>query len=387
MQQSARSVYQYIESWLGEELGETTAQAASNWPPEHLVEFAKQWPDTSGPDLDAEIAPVTDGSLRPITALSGPSLMRHETVLQLLLYAPALLIPEDDLLQDWYVEDILDEDARSFLRRKITWLSKIRPLVEEGAIVFSRRQPNDGWSALIDGLDATTENRFRLLDSMTRADWEREGWFWPPASAEEFMGFNRAVSAVMGTSLELATRGAGQALALDRVEQISFRHVLSGKRVTDERVTTLQRLAQFKVPTFNQNLDLLLSLRRSDDWERWRTTLSEGVALVSDIRDIEGGARQATAILTDHLKTSLFNLNNATARSPALTAARSGAKGFTLSGLTAVAGFASTGDPAGLLLGAVPVVGDLAWDYINALLRRRKSYALLDTVIAFANLT
>lgn len=386
MQRSAEEVYEYIRSWLGGDLNDVSARAASKWPRDQLVEFGEQWPEVAGADLNSEIASLGDGSLRPITALSGPSEFRHQTLLSLLLYAPALVVPADDLLPDWYSGAVVDADARRFLMDKIAWLGKILPLVKDGSLVFSQRQPNDELSALINGFGADVEKRFRFLDDMSRGDWEREGWLWPPASDEEFKGFNRAVALSMGTSLELASRGAGQALALETVEEIAFKHVLAGKHITDDRVSTLKRLGEFEVPDFSSDTRLLLSLRGSDEWESWRAALRDGVALVSEIPDSADGAKQASAVLTDHLKKSLFNMNKTTRASPALNAARTGSKGFAVSGIAAATGVAVTGDPSGLLAGAVSGVADAGWEYVQGLFRRRKSYAVLDTVIAFTNL-
>lgn len=387
MQEPARMVYDHIQSWLDEELNEQSATKIAAWPKEQLRAFAKQWPEPPTSAINSEIQPLEPGVLRPITALSGPAAHRHQTIARLLLYAPAVVLPGNDLLQEWHGDEVPEEEMRKRIREQIAWLAKARPLVERGDVVFSYRHPDDAWASIIDGMDADGGSRFRLLDDLTREDWSKEGWQWPGGGlSDDVSGFNRAVAAVMGTSLELAGNGVGQPLSLDKVEEIAIGHVLRGRRVGDARMTTLERLGEFEVPDFDSDFNTLLSLRESDEWEAWRSALKEGVDLVHGIPYTENGAVEARGVLTDHLKTSLFRLDRATKRSTALGSARTGSKGFVLSGLSSVVGVAATGDPAGLLAGAVQAIGDPAWDYVRAKLAQRGSYAVLDTVIAFNNL-
>ncbi|MEI2270242.1 hypothetical protein OHB93_13055 [Microbacterium sp. No. 7] len=383
MQSSARAVYDYVEEWLGEDLTVTNAQLVSSWPWEHLVLLAEQWPTPSGADLDLQIPPVVPGELRPVTAIRAPGAMRRRTVSSLLLYAPAIVVPADDLVQDWYVDGVRDDEARSALRAKLEWLARIRGLLEGGTIVYSRRLPGDEWISLIDGLNPDLQARFRVFDDMSWSDWNDAGWSWPQVSPEEMLGINRAVGSVMGTSLELVSRGAGQALSLEPVESIAFDRVLNGRKIGDGRLTALERIGEFEVPDFSLKVEDLMALRNSDDWEDWREALRAGIDMVTNIPADPAGAKEATAILTDHLGRRLFKIDKTSKTSRALSAMRSGSKGFAITGIGAVSATVATGDPTALVAAGPAAIADPVAEYISALVKRRKNRAVLDVLLEF----
>lgn len=388
MQPSVQAVYDHVAAWSGETLTEATASRLASWPWEHLAEFADQWPTPEGRDLDCEIEPVHLGRLRAVTSLGGgQAAARRQKLASLLLYAPEIVTPADDLVQGWYISGDDDTNrARQELQDQLAWLAKIRPLVESGEITFSRRLPGDEWAAFFDNLNPDVQRRFRLLDDMSRTDWEKGGWDWPRAiSDEELFWVNRSVAIQLGTSLELVARGAGQAFSLEPVEEIAFARVLGGKRLTDGRVTTLERLGDFALPDFQTDFSTLLALRRSDTWERWREALRVGVTVATDVPDTEDGAREASKILLDHVATQLLEIDGEARKSKVLTAARRGTKGFVVSGLGAVSSAVVTGDPASLVAGVAPAIADPAAEYLAQLFPRRKNRAVLDVLMALHN--
>lgn len=385
MQRSTQAVYEHISAWSGEALSERNATKIAVWPWEHLTEFANGWPSADGADLDSEIEPVYLGRLRAVTSLGGgqPGARRRQLA-DLLLYAPEIVTPADDLAQDWYSEG--DEDttaARAQLRAQLVWLAKIRPLVETGEITFSRRLPGDEWAAFIDGLNANIEQRFRMLDDMSRKDWEAGGWNWPAdISDDDLLWVNRSVGVQMGTSLDLVARGAGQALSLQTVEEIAFARVLSGRQLTDGRVATLERLGDFELPDFEAKFSTLLALRSSDAWERWREAVRIGVTVATDVPDTEEGAREASKILLDHVATQLLEVNSDASKSKALTALRRGTKGFVVTALGAASSAVVAGDPSALIAGVAPAIADPGGEYLAQLFPRRKNRAVLDVLLA-----
>lgn len=386
MQPSADAVYRYIGQWLGDDLETSNADTASTWPWRHLDAFAEQWPVPSGQDLDAEIPAAAPGELRPVTSLKGRGALRRRTIAGLLLYAPAIVMPADELVQDWHEPGDRDEHARVLLREKLSWLARIRPLVANGTILFSRRLPGDEWSSLIDGLNPALEPRFRALDDMSWDDWNAAGWEWPEMTSDEMAGINRAVSSVMGTSLELVARGAGQPLALDTVESIAFEHALIGRRLVDGRMTALQRLDKFQVPDFSGSFEQIVALRDSDEWERWREAMRTGIELVTEIPDDQDSAREASAILKDHLAKQLLEIDRASRSSTALSALRSGSKGMAVTALGAASVTALTGDPVAMGSAVLPLVADPVGEYLESKRRRRKHKAVIDVLLEFHSL-
>ncbi len=385
MQRSAQALYDHISAWSDERHSEETASKIAEWPWEHLVEFADAWPSPDGADLDSEIEPVYLGRLRAVTSLGGGEpVARRRQLATLLLYAPEIVTPADDLFQGWYIAGDKDTiEARIELRAQLSWLAKIRPLVETGEITFSRRLPGDEWAAFIGGLDPNVEQRFRALDDMSRKDWEAGGWHWPAdISDEELLWVNRSVGIQMGTSLELVARGAGQALSLDPVEKTAFARIIGGKQLTDGRVTTLERLGDFALPDFEADLSTLLALRRSDAWEGWREAVRVGVTVATDVPDTDEGAREASKILFDHVATQLLEVNGEATKSKALAAIRRGTKGFIVTGLGAASSAVANGDPSALLAGVAPAIAEPGAEYLAQLFPRRKNRAVLDVLLA-----
>lgn len=389
MQPSVRTLFNYLDSWLDGDLTEERAKQVQNWPFYQLQQFGAQWPEPDGDALEHELRSLSPGELRPIAPLTGgPLTSRGQQLLSMLLYAPTVVVPADDLWASWFDERPMDREARHELFLQLKWLGTLRPFIESGAIEFSRSHFGDELASMFDGVsNARTEGRLRLVDDMTREDWAAGGWTWPQeVGNNEIAGINRAVSLILGTSLVLARDQRGQFMALDRVSEIAMTRVLTGRPVQDGRLTTLQRLGQFDLPSFMGDPGLLLRLREDDAFERWREALSSGMAVIGDIEDKPEGRMEATAILADSLQTQLFNLRKAAGESPTMSAARNGSKSFVVGGIGAAVGTAITHDVSGLAGSIVSSAADMGWQYINELRKRRSSYAVLDMTIAFTDL-
>ncbi len=187
----------------------------------------------------------------------------------------------------------------------------------------------------------------------------------------------------MGTSLELVSRGAGQALSLEPVESIAFDRVLNGRKIGDGRLTALERIGEFEVPDFSFKLEDLIALRNSDDWEEWREALRAGIDMVTNIPADPAGAKEATAILTDHLGHRLLKIDKTSKTSRALSAMKSGSKGFAITGIGAVSATVATGDLSALVAAGPAAIADPVAEYISALVKRRKNRAVLDVLLEF----
>ncbi|WIB36372.1 hypothetical protein [Curtobacterium sp. MCJR17_043] len=252
MQSAVTNIYDFLDVWLDGELNLTGALRAAEWPEEHLLEFSRQWPDPDGDCLEAELRVLSPGEFRPIVPLTGGSIgSRAQTVLELLLYAPAVVVPSGDLHASWSRGRPMDGAARNDLRRQLEWLAVLRPFIESGAVEFVRGHEGDELASMFDGVgDERTNHRLRLIDDMTMSDWSEAGWNWPQeVSADEMFGLNRAVSLHLGASLVLAAEQKGQFTALDVVSEIAMRRAIGGRRVEDGRVSILRRLGGFRPPT------------------------------------------------------------------------------------------------------------------------------------------
>lgn len=389
MQSSVSNIFDFLDLWLDGELNPDGALRAAEWPKDHLLEFSRQWPDPDGAALEAELRDLSPGELRPIVPLSGGAIgVRAQTLLELLLYAPSVVVPADDLRASWSDERPIDEAARSDLREQIEWLAVLRPFVESGAVEFVRSHVGDELASVFDGIgDERTNHRLRLIDDMTISDWSDGGWNWPEGvEQDDIFGINRAVSLLLGTSLVLATEQKGQFTALDKVSEIAMRRAIGGRRVKDGRVSVLQRLGDFDLPRFVEQPDLLFNLRSDDAFEGWRAALQSALAVVGEIPDTHEGRKEAGGVLADVLQSQLFNVKKATATSTVISAAVRGSKTLAIGGIGAAIGTAMTQDPSGLIGTAASGAADVGWDYVDQIFKRRASYAVLDMTIAFTDL-
>ncbi|WP_416264393.1 hypothetical protein ACNANV_00505 [Curtobacterium flaccumfaciens pv. flaccumfaciens] len=389
MQSAVTDVFDFLDLWLDGELNPDGARRAAEWPADHLLAFGRQWPDPDGAALEAELRILSPGELRPIVPLTGGSISsRAQTLLELLLYAPTVVVPADDLRASWSDERPLNETARSDLRQQLEWLAVLRPFVESGAVEFVRSHAGDELASLFDGVgDERTNHRLRLIDDMTISDWRAGGWNWPDkVTPDEIFGINRAVSLLLGTSLVLAAEQKGQFTALDKVGEIAMNRAIGGRRVEDGRVSILQRLGDFDLPRFAEQPDLLYRLRGDDAFEEWRAALQSGLAVIGEIPDTPEGRKEAGGVLADVLQSKLFNVKKATTTSTVVTAAVRGSRNLAIGGIGAAIGTALTQDPSGVVGAAASGVADIGWEYVDLIAKRRASYAVLDMTIAFTDL-
>jgi hypothetical protein len=158
--------------------------------------------------------------------------------------------------------------------------------------------------------------------------------------------------------------------------------------LADRRPATLTKIASMGVPKLSLPVADLIKLRESDDsFAEWRQALHSALEQVEMLPDTNL-AWQATAreVVVGELQPLVDKLEKTTAKSPALSAVRSGVKGFLLGGFGAAATAALTGDLLGGVAGVAATAGLTAGDgYVGAFRQRRADRALLQVALAFSD--
>lgn len=322
-----------------------------------LRAFEEQWPTH---DIDflrgTNLGAVPQGEIRPTFGSWWHRDEQSEISLRALLYAHSVIVDEDLLHPLLRLErPYLTGEVQSAMR----WLATAKPLVMDGSILFTSK---------VRGVHPS-----RSVSVGRRLSED-------PVIREATADVN--VSLISGNLL-LATEGTGTPLALSHGQEVAYGHLLNGHAV-DDRVSRLSTLARIGVPDYRASAALLVNLRQNEAvFADWRGQLLSALSAVSEMPDGDVSAGEAAAVVTSALEDATDALTRSAP--PALASLAGGTKGFVLTGLGAVAGAAlSDGNPTGALVGAgITGGGDLVWEYLRAVLERRRARTVRDVILSF----
>jgi hypothetical protein len=369
-QPEAIAIYQHLEKWWGGPLDGDLIELITNSPLDQLEAAEQDWINLDR--LREELMPpVSPGEVRPVYGEWGDFTGRLD------LMSARLLLYVDSVVEDLYrlepfaamnVVDNPEDWKRNDIRRGLEWLRMMRPLIEEGAIVFTSKT-----SRILTP---------QFLELMTNPLPDRV------ASAQESLGYRLA------GNIAIAKDGRGSCLALNADEEVAYKRLLTGQTMADRRISQLTTLARVSLPDFGNSLSSLVTLRKSSDaLADWRLHLKRGLAAVAEVPDTERGAHEASTILASELNGSLANVKKAAEASPAMQALRSGTKALGLSGLGAAAGLAAAATmglpPAGVLVGAASAGAKdftkAVEEYVTAARKRNEAKAVWGLVMSFTS--
>lgn len=371
----ALATYSYFEEWWGEELSPSLIRRISAAPASHVYEFENGLPSKVVPLPGLQdLPPLDPGELRP--DLSPFSLAQKEHL------APRLSMYSSRVVEDWSrlipaftqyprkskrQTDSLTHEERAGVVQHLEWMTAVRPLVEQGALLFSDGANVDESGAIV--LEAINE---RLDFAMMRDPRIRSLW-----------RVNVARSALpIAMQLEAARLDRASPIALSDFEERMLRLLLNGYPLADKRVSAMSILARLDLPAFDSDPALAISVRASEEFTEFRRALQSSLLLIEEIA-ADGPAR-ATDTVGVELQGALARLEKAARKSPSLAAARVGVRGLTFMGVGAAAGGIATGSALGAVAGGVSSkVAEAVAAYFEAVQERRAAKQVWNVISSF----
>jgi hypothetical protein len=385
---SGLDVIATIESWWGANFNRALIKHILQAPRSHLVEFFSYfWHEAAHTPLHC----AGKGTLRPMISNSVADAMltgdRHEylTLLPTLaLYSHEILVG----LPRVFYSDFQKVDDLKELADVLSRILAIKPLFDIGAAQFffdSGESKNSHPSRALLRLSAVEESEdpevveafSKLATYMSTMD--------PRTAQRLFFSANNDVS----YDIRTATNAPGYFNILKHgyVQSLHLDLLLALSGLTKDRGSqNLNKLLAVEVPGISGMAEQIASLRlRSDEFAEWRSRLGSALLLIDDIDESnDGWASDARATLADELSPITERLKKATKRSPAMEAATSGMRTFSLAGVGTVATGLLGGPialPAASLATAKAV--EAVATYVAVRKKHRANKAVLDVLLAF----
>lgn len=377
VQAPVQAVYEYLESWAGEELSPAFAERMANAPMYQLLELRDGWPRVGWLlEQPSSIDAMPQGALRPVVPGWQGQKFMMDTATRLLLYVPSVVVEASVLAPKlWHPRHEVD---RRVVHKVLNRLATLRPLILDGSIQFAGQVRG-----------RIREGSFRdmeVLKGVPLQDWDHY-------SRGLTTGGGWMLARRLAVSLLLVEEGKATPLALNRNEEIVFEALLSGHRV-DGRISQLNTLARLSVPDFGADASALVRLRASGDaFAAWREHLVEALRFIEVVPESPAALAEARAVLSNELETRLALVRKDIDRSPALGAMQAGVNRLGFSGIgtmTSAAGASllATGDlVASASIGlAGAMSANLAQgiiEYLKARRAQRESAAIWDVAMSF----
>jgi hypothetical protein len=266
-------------------------------------------------------------------------------------------------------------------------LIKMRPLVEDGSIRFALM--SRGYTSTLDDLQKLLASPDialyldRYWTEVTRGVDTPIDFLDPNISPHAIRMTAYVAFAAMNGACQLAAAQKAHLLALKKNDQDVLR-ILLEQPVVDNSHVLLHKLAALKVPNMTGDIDSLVALRKSEGaFAQWRTHLGNALTYVGDLTD-EQSVDEAADVVYAHLLDGLSQIQKAFKKSPALQALKGGAQGMFLTGISTAATAMTSGDPVkSFIVGSATKAGDVGYQYVKALVARRKDRLIPDVMMLF----
>ena len=412
-------IFAQIETWWGGLLDQDVVRRMTEAPEEHLREFLAfvRTVTTSQP---ISLPEITGNVLRPAIGSSyasldeelsrsgrawGPaglgyrkprSLYNLERANQLLLYAHEVVVDvslievldwmfKPDDFEDWPepppYKRFDGHDRRIWWRQFLERLQALRPLIDSG-IVFLNPDPT------------VFADKSGVLDPVLTPEWAdlaREAFnelIFPPrpkdfevGTDEMYMAWEYRIGHLL-KYLEIA-KGNRAHILLESDRDKSVMGTLMQPQAAVRRVELLRNVAQMRIPRIEAGTREVVNLRLHDSaFVEWRQHLGNVLAVVNDTQ-IDGSQDRMRRIVAGELKEGLAKVYSRAKRSPALDAMLGGVRGFAVTGVSASAAGAMTGNPwVAAVTGSAGKSLDAGLSYLQAKIQRRKDKLVLDVMLA-----
>lgn len=304
------------------------------------------------PALDVSLAPIQNGQLRPAVPNSFDILDFNDIAaagLRVLLFVPTVVVPYE-LGAPWIHlhegGDSPDYDYSKDLAKHLRILESIRPLVEDGSIVFAENRRQDVWRypyweyfrSYVQGYPWGT-----VLDDCSVND---------PSGDREMEDLAELLA--LGTAVIEVHEKKASPLALSRDQQRLYQAIFDDFEM-DRRHTRAAILASIAVPDLLVTARDLAAVRNSSDaLNRLRQAIDGSFGALAEPIDFHDFP-QAKAVLADSMTSSVAGLERELRKSSALNTMKGGVRrlGFAAigAGIATGAGFAFGAPSAGPALG------------------------------------
>lgn len=382
-------IYDHIEAWWGEDFDDKLVDRILNAPYGHQIAFhATLFPLTEFVDIPDLLPQIPRRVLRPAIAtnrLDPNTGDTHLAGLRVLLYAHEIVLDAKRIYDDF--DPRAPEQLLAYRTEALKLMVKMRPLVEDRSIKFARMSSVFG---------STLEDLQKLLAFPDIAIYLNRYWTelnrdskTPIHLLDSDIGRARlpfvafSAFADLSGACQLATAQKAHLLALTAKDQDVLR-ILLERPVVDNSHVLLHKLAALKVPSMTGDFDSLIALRKSDvAFAQWRKHLGDALGYVGELTDKESVA-DAADVVYGQLSDGLSQIQKAVKRSPALQALKGGVQGMYLTGISTAATAMVSGDPAkSFAVGSATKIGDVGYQYVKALLARRKDRLIPDVLMLF----
>lgn len=386
------TVYDYVESWWGEELTDRLAERIAAAPLAHLEAFEEQWPRPRFFSDDHSLPALHTGYLRP--AFGGKALGRDDggslqRALRSLLLAPSAVVDVvyvqpfrwlndgwDSQLTSRYDFDDWEDEMRRRLPGLLGLMRQIRPLIEDGSLLLTPMSLDRRDHALFASVMAITEAAESELEAIPTVEWPED-----PETSD--ISHLTIVARRLALPVELARAGLATVAATSPDHGELLAHLLT-RQFSDRRESRVETLIRLDIPLLTADLADLANIRRHESaYRELRTALA---AALDDVSALDESADLALArdVVRAGVHDRLAAVEKAVRASPALTAWREGSTRVAVStiGLAAGIGVGAVASPtAGLASGLAAAGTGALLKYLETIRARRSNRLLWDIVM------
>lgn len=379
-QPEALALFAHIEELCGEELTvECVQRFAQTTPLVELSAHADGCVDLKPLYRPGHLGLAPRGEVRPVWGEAlGPRGIYDAIAPRLLLYVDSV-IETSHRLEPFNVAGMEGAfESEEYVRRQVSesleWLVRMRPLIEDGSVLFTSKFRGMAIRSLFDP---------RFLEPPVRGR---------PSSIE-------SVEYQLSGNIAVAEESSGTPLALTRDEERVYASMLSGHSI-DGDVSKMTTLARVPVPEFRGDIGALVKMRQEEDaFTEWRGHLKSALSRVESIPQSPQGVREAADVITTEMTRSAHAIGKAVRKSPFMAGLQTGQKGLGLTALGAVTGAMVTsaiapasavgpfvGAAAGAASGITKSAAEAGMAYFAAARARNRERAVLNVMLTFRSL-
>lgn len=369
-----QAVFKHLEEWWSfDNLRPSDATTIAESDSAALQVLFEGWPNVIGEVPGNSLPALSQPSnLRPIFGdWVGDTRAQRETALRLLLYSPSVVV-DSQLLEPFYLAKSINWESH-FHRREIAesleWLIAVRPLLDEGLVLFADKTPQS--------FELAGYIRDPLLVS-SDTDWvgtELENMD-PEGRSSVLRGLGMAISGNIQAGLD----HRGTPVALNLRDETAYRLVYGGAVSPNRRVSQMSVLARFPALELSASPQLIADLRRNDEsFQQVRAAMHRGFQDVDSIDVGPDGLRQAQGVIYAELHDTFEKVSRMATGGNFVKSYKPTIKSLGFLALSGVAATVGLTSPADVAIGSLAVPSEVS----SAYRARRDTKAIWDVVLSF----
>jgi len=380
------NVIDTVESWWGDSLSEDLIELIVAAPAGHLDMFFR----SCRSEERVRVSTAGRGQFRPLLSHSASDEYIKNDCWHYLSLAPAMaLYSHEVLIEDPFSYGWIDiPGQRDDLRSMLKHLLNIAPLARSGVLKFyvdSGARYSRNRHPAFAGRIFNFEQIPMSTDSAVRDSFEalslRMDAMDKTYASELFFSTTNEVAYALNISAQAPDYF--QLCSHDEVTSLFYQLAINAGRaeIRDGKSFRLERLLALSMPEISGRASQITRLRSdSEEFADWRSKLSVALDAIDDISYSDEAWRlEAREILRSELEPVSERITNSVRRSPALRAATSGFRTFSLAGLGTVTSALLGGPVATPVAGlAVAKMSEAVLTYLEAKKRYKTDRAILD---------